>query len=107
MTTNLVESMNSVFKGIRNLPIIALVHATYFRLRALFETRRLKWSSVLQSGQLFSDASMKFIRHEAAKANTHVVTVFDRSKGWFSVVESMDHNEGMPMGQYRVELDRG
>jgi hypothetical protein len=107
MTTNLVESMNSIFKGIRNLPITALVQATYFRLGALFETRRSKWSSVLQSGQLFSDASMKFIRHEAAKANTHVVTVFDRTKGWFSVAESMDHNEGMPMGQYRVELDRG
>lgn len=56
MTTNLVESMKFVFKGIHNLPITALVQATYFRLGALFETRRSKWSSVLQSGQLLSDA---------------------------------------------------
>ena len=107
MTTNLVESMNSVFKGICNLLITALVQATYFRIGVLFESRRSKWSSVLQSGQLFSDASMKFIRHDAAKANTHVVKVFDRTKGWNSVVESIDHNEDMLMGQYRVELDRG
>ena len=83
------------------------MQATYFRLGALFETKRSKWSSVLQYGQLLSDASMKFIRHEAAKANTHVVTVFDRTKGWYNVVESMDHNEGIPRGHYRVELDRG
>ena len=81
MTTNLVESMNSVFKGILNLPITALVQATYFRLGALFEIKRSKWSSVLQSGQLLSDASMKFVKEKAVKANTHVVTMFDRSKG--------------------------
>lgn len=43
---------------------------------------------------------MKFIKEEAAKVNTHVVTMFDRTKGWFSVVESMDHNEGKPRGHY-------
>lgn len=47
MTTNLVESMNSVFKGIRNLPIIVLVRETYFRLGSLFVIRGDKWSLVL------------------------------------------------------------
>ena len=50
---------------------------------------------------------MKFLKHEVAKANTHVFMVFDSTKGWYNVVESMDHNEDMSMGQYRVELDRG
>ena len=36
-----------------------------------------------------------------------MVTVFDRTKGWYNVVESMDHNEDMPREYYRVELDRG
>ena len=35
MTTNLIESMNGVFKGIRNLPITALVKSTYFRMAAV------------------------------------------------------------------------
>lgn len=39
MTTNLVESMNGVFKGIRNIPITTLVRAIYFRMTFLFVTR--------------------------------------------------------------------
>ena len=74
---------------------------------SLFDTRSSKWRAVLQSGQLFSECTMKTFNEEAAKANTHSVTVFDRIKGWFSVQETMDHNEGRPRGYYRVELDRG
>ncbi|XP_058783004.1 uncharacterized protein LOC131657649 [Vicia villosa] len=39
MTTNLVESMNGVFKGIRHLPITSLVEATYYRMASLFARR--------------------------------------------------------------------
>ena len=81
MTTNLVESMNFVFKGIKNIPITSLVRATYFRLGLVFEIKHLKWSSVLQIEQLFSETSTKFIKEEASKANTHVVTKFAHCKG--------------------------
>lgn len=76
-------------------------------LGSMFEIRRSKWISVLQSGQLFNDASIKFIKEEVIKANTHVVTMFDCHKGWFSANEAMDHNEGSPRGYFRVDLDRG
>ena len=46
----------------------------------MFETKRSKWSSTLESEQLFNDTSVKFITEEAAKVNTHVVTLFDRNK---------------------------
>ncbi|XP_052117385.1 uncharacterized protein LOC127747476 [Arachis duranensis] len=36
MTTNLVKYINSVLKGARNLPVLALVRATYYRLNELF-----------------------------------------------------------------------
>ena len=36
-----------------------------------------------------------------------MVTVFDCTKGWFSVAELMDYNEGRLREYYRVELDRG
>ncbi|RYQ83925.1 hypothetical protein Ahy_B10g102812 [Arachis hypogaea] len=45
MTTNLVECINSVLKGARNLPTTALVKATFYRLNELFtrkEPRRRK-----------------------------------------------------------------
>ncbi|XP_058774267.1 uncharacterized protein LOC131648534 [Vicia villosa] len=105
MTTNLVESMNGVFKGIRNLPITALVEATYSRMASLFSTRGKKWSDVRESSQLFSDSCMKFMQEQSAKANTHQVTAFDRFNRTFSVRETIDHNEGFPRQQYRVMLD--
>lgn len=36
MTTNLVDCVDLVLKGIKNLPIIALVKSTYFQLAGLF-----------------------------------------------------------------------
>ncbi|CAK8579778.1 unnamed protein product [Lathyrus sativus] len=50
MTTNIVESMNMVFKRIRSLPITALVRSTYYRLAPLFATRGERWSAVLTLG---------------------------------------------------------
>ncbi|XP_029145917.1 uncharacterized protein [Arachis hypogaea] len=35
MTTNLIECINSVLKGARNLPVLALVRATYYQLNKL------------------------------------------------------------------------
>lgn len=41
---------------------------------------------------------MKFTKEEAARANSHVVTVFDRRKGWFNTDDAINYNEGRPMG---------
>src|SRR4051812_23700241 len=105
MTTNLVESKNGVFKGIRNLLITALVESTYYRMATLFSTRGQRWSGVRESGQLFSESCMKFMKEQSAKANSHHVTTFDRFNHTFSVRETIDHNEGLPRQQYRVLLD--
>ncbi|CAK8542864.1 unnamed protein product [Lathyrus sativus] len=106
MTTNLVESLNGVFKGTRNFPITALVRETYYRLGSLFAARGKKWSVVLQSGQIFSESSMKYMRDETSKAASHRVRPFDRHDYSFIVDETMDHNEGRPIGHYRVELHK-
>ncbi|XP_058784552.1 uncharacterized protein LOC131659363 [Vicia villosa] len=104
MTTNLVESMNSVFKGTRNLPIMALVRATYYRMGTLFAERGAKWSAVLSSGQTFTESCMKVRKEETAKSSTHHVRIFDYNHNTFSVKETMDHGEGKPMGDYKVNL---
>lgn len=74
MTSNLVKSMNDIFKGFRNLPITALVRATYFRLASLFATKGERCSAVLKLGQLFSESCIKL---ENIKVGTHTVTIFD------------------------------
>ncbi|CAK8542057.1 unnamed protein product [Lathyrus sativus] len=107
MTTNLVESMNAVFKGTRNLPITALVRATYYRLGSLFAERGGKWSAVLNSGQAFTDNCLKVMKEETTKSSTHQVRIFDYRNNVFSVQETMDHGEGKPMGHYKVDLLNG
>lgn len=42
MTTNFVESVNPVFKGIQNLPITMLVGTTYYKMGDLSANRILK-----------------------------------------------------------------
>ncbi|KAK2397369.1 hypothetical protein QL285_058948 [Trifolium repens] len=51
MTSNLAESMNSVFKDIHNQPITALVQATYYKCGELFARRGRQSTAVLASGQ--------------------------------------------------------
>lgn len=40
---------------------------------------------------------MKVMKEETIKANTHVVTRFNRHRYSFSMEETMDHNEGGQM----------
>ncbi|XP_072064187.1 uncharacterized protein [Arachis hypogaea] len=42
MTTNLVECINSVLKGARNLLVLALIRATYYRLNELFTRKSIE-----------------------------------------------------------------
>ncbi|XP_025661251.1 uncharacterized protein [Arachis hypogaea] len=55
MTTNLVECINSVLKGARNLPITALVKATFYRLNELFTRKRAEAEARINYGHVFSD----------------------------------------------------
>ncbi|XP_072054414.1 uncharacterized protein [Arachis hypogaea] len=54
MTTNLVECINSVLKGAHNLPITALVKATFYRLNELFTRKRAEAEARINAGHLFS-----------------------------------------------------
>ncbi|XP_058783116.1 uncharacterized protein LOC131657771 [Vicia villosa] len=105
MTTNIFELMNDVFKGIQNLPITALVKSTYFKMASLFAQRGERWDAMLRSEQLWSECCTRFIKAEGAKANTHVVTRFDRHNQNFMVKEIIDHNVGLPRQEYWVILE--
>lgn len=104
MTSNLVESQNNVYKGIRGLPITAIVKASYYRLAALFAKRGHEAAARVNSGEPFSENSMKYLRNEVIKSNSHHVTQFDRDRYTFSVRETIDHKEGLPKGEYKVDL---
>ncbi|RYR04777.1 hypothetical protein Ahy_B06g084552 [Arachis hypogaea] len=54
MTTNLVEWINLVLKGARNLPVLALVRATYYRLNELFMRKSAKNHERKRAGFTYS-----------------------------------------------------
>ncbi|XP_072084705.1 uncharacterized protein [Arachis hypogaea] len=56
MMTNLSECINTVLKGTRNLPVAAIVWATYERLQQLFVCRGREAHAQLKGGQIYSVA---------------------------------------------------
>ncbi|RYR52810.1 hypothetical protein Ahy_A06g027678 [Arachis hypogaea] len=98
MTTNLVECINSVLKGARNLPITALVKATFYRLNELFTRKRVKAEARISAGHVFFDVvTSKLHANQLASGNIQV-SCFDRLNEVFKVRE-------MPSGlEFAVDL---
>ncbi|XP_029143950.1 uncharacterized protein [Arachis hypogaea] len=100
MTKNLVECINSVLKGARNLPITALVKATFYMLNELFTRKRAEAESRITAGHVFSEVvTSKLNANQLASSNIQV-NCFDRMNEVFEVRE-------MPGGtEYAVDLRR-
>ncbi|XP_057759298.1 uncharacterized protein LOC130979774 [Arachis stenosperma] len=98
MTTNLVECINSVLKGARNLPITALVKATFYRLNELFTRKRAEAEARINAGHAFSEiVTSKLHANQLASGNIQV-SCFDRQNEVFEVRE-------MPSGmEFAVDL---
>ncbi|RYR38489.1 hypothetical protein Ahy_A09g043539 isoform C [Arachis hypogaea] len=54
MTTNISKCVNSILKGVRNLPVSSLVKATYGRLAELFVRKGKEAEAQMRTGQQFS-----------------------------------------------------
>ncbi|RYQ87644.1 hypothetical protein Ahy_B09g095168 [Arachis hypogaea] len=55
-TTNLVECINEVLKGARNISVIALVKATFYRFNALFTRKRVEAETRISAERSFCSA---------------------------------------------------
>ena len=78
MTTNLILSINFVLKKSRNLPISALVKSPYLRCNALFNKRGRKATTMLASGQVYTQVLNKAIGDTQRKTKAHTVLEFNR-----------------------------
>ncbi|XP_057744639.1 uncharacterized protein LOC130962441 [Arachis stenosperma] len=98
MTTNLVECINSVLKGARNLPITTLVKATFYRLNELFTRKRAETEVRISAGHVFSNVvTSKLHANQLASGNIQV-SCFDCLNEVFEVRE-------MPNGlEFAVDL---
>ncbi|XP_057746280.1 uncharacterized protein LOC130965538 [Arachis stenosperma] len=100
MTTNLVECINSVLKGARNLPVTALVKATFYRLNELFTRKRVEAEARINAGHVFSELVTSKLHANQRAAGNIQVSCFDRQNEVFEVREC-------PSGvEYAVDLRR-
>ncbi|XP_057734760.1 uncharacterized protein LOC130950259 [Arachis stenosperma] len=87
MTTNIVECINGVLKGARNLPITSLVKATFYILNGLFTRKRAETEVRRNAGHVFSEyASNKLQSNQQAAGNIQV-NLFDRQNEIFELRE--------------------
>ncbi|XP_016206312.1 uncharacterized protein LOC107646652 [Arachis ipaensis] len=75
MTTNISECVNSILKGVRNLPVCSLVKATHGRLAELFVRKGREAEALLGTGQQFSQHLVKCIEANLKTARCFTVTL--------------------------------
>nr|XP_029154558.1 uncharacterized protein LOC114927775 [Arachis hypogaea] len=88
MTTNISECVNSIIKGVRNLPVCSLVKATKERLAELFVRKGSEAEAQMGTGQQFSQHLVKCIEANLKTARCFTVTVYDRDNSEFTVAET-------------------
>ncbi|XP_052113879.1 uncharacterized protein LOC127744987 [Arachis duranensis] len=103
MTTNISECVNSILKGVRNLPVASLVKATYCRLAELFVRKGREAEAQMGTGQQFSQHLVKCIEANLKTARCFTVTLYDRDNSEFTVAETTPTGS-FSLGTYRVSL---
>ncbi|RYQ85584.1 hypothetical protein Ahy_B10g105148 isoform B [Arachis hypogaea] len=103
MTTNISECVNSILKGVRNLPVSSLVKATYCRLAELFVRKGREAEAQMGTGQQFSQHLVKCIEANLKTARCFTVTLYDRDNSKFTVAETTPTGS-FSLGTYRVSL---
>ncbi|RYR34116.1 hypothetical protein Ahy_A10g048838 isoform B [Arachis hypogaea] len=103
MTTNISECVNSILKGVRNLPVASLVKATYGRLAELFVRKGREAEAQMGTGQQFSQHLVKCIEANMKTARCFTVTLYDRDNSEFTVAETTPTGS-FSLGTYRVSL---
>ncbi|RVW38957.1 hypothetical protein CK203_073628 [Vitis vinifera] len=83
MTTNMSKVFNGVLKGARNLPIIALVQLTFYRVNSYFTVRREHGANRLTSGEEFTPYIDTKIKAKVVKAGSHEVVLYDHVRDVF------------------------
>ncbi|XP_072088143.1 uncharacterized protein [Arachis hypogaea] len=103
MTTNISECVNSILKGVRNLPVCSLVKATYDQLAKLFVRKGREAEAQLGTEQQFSQHLVKCIEANLKTVRCFTVTLYDRDNSEYPVVETTP-TSSFSLGSYRVSL---
>ena len=106
MTTNIVECINGLFKGVRKLPITGLVQQTFYRCVKYFVERGKEAHAELELGHKFTHRFRKELESMQTRASSYHVRSFNRTGTRFEVVQGHDPINGQSGRVVQVLLDR-
>ncbi|XP_074315450.1 uncharacterized protein LOC141651648 [Silene latifolia] len=107
-TTNMSECFNGVLKGVRFLPIQALVKATFTRVNKYFVERRKLTRDRLLGGLKWSDKVTKTLDEIEEIAAHHEVNEHDFETGLYQVSTCQGRRSGNRVGRsHTVRLNEG
>jgi hypothetical protein len=86
-TSNMAESFNIVLKGIRAMPVNAIVSFTFYRLVAWFNDRYSQAMALQSKNQLWVPKPMRHLAKAEDRARTYEVKCFDHMTGKYEVME--------------------
>jgi len=89
-TSNMVESFNSVLKGIRGMHVNAIVSFTFYRLVAWFNERYSHAMALHSKNQLWAPKPLHHLDKAKDRDRTHEVECFDHTTGKYKVTERGD-----------------
>ncbi|KAL0415601.1 UNVERIFIED_CONTAM: hypothetical protein Slati_3392000 [Sesamum latifolium] len=95
LTTNMSECINGVLKGVRRLPVTAIVEMTLKRTAHYFRERALKSGVMLSNSQLWTDFAKKKFTHWGEKSINHTVTKYNHLQQSASVVTKRQQGSGL------------
>ena len=106
-TSNMAESFNSVLKGIRAMPVNAIVSFTFYRLVAWFNDRHAQAMALQSNNKKWAPKPNKHLNKAKERAVTHDVDCFDHNTGKYQVIErggTTSDGEVRPSRSYIVVL---
>ncbi|CAN1756026.1 hypothetical protein LINPERHAP1_LOCUS5973 [Linum perenne] len=106
MTSNIVESINGVFKGIRAMPIAAIVIQTMWLCVSYFDKRRnIIQRQVDRGGVFFTKRVAKLLERRQHLANTMSVQTYDYNSGIFECTAPPNYELMIEEHKYVVNLN--
>ncbi|KAL0406980.1 UNVERIFIED_CONTAM: hypothetical protein Slati_4011900 [Sesamum latifolium] len=89
------ECINGALKGVRRLPVTAIVEMTLKRTAHYFRERALKSGVMLSNSQLWTDFAKKKFTHWGEKSINHTVTKYNHLQQSASVVTKRQQGPGL------------
>jgi hypothetical protein len=106
-TSNMPKSFDNILKGIRAMPVNAIISFTFYRLVAWFNERYSQAMALQSKNQLWAPKPLHHLDKAKDRAHTHEVECFDHAMGEYEVMErgvTTSDGEVLPSRSYIVIL---